>query len=117
VRSAHDCADGGLAVALAEMCIRGNLGAEIRVPAGPADIRLDAALFGESQSRIILAVRPQEVEAVTRIADSQGAPWALIGKVGGDSLRIESPAGAGIIDLPVAEMEPTYEGAIPGLMG
>ncbi|HUT73378.1 MAG TPA: phosphoribosylformylglycinamidine synthase subunit PurL [Armatimonadota bacterium] len=117
VRSAHDCADGGLAVALAEMCIRGNLGAEIRLPAGPADIRLDAALFGESQSRIVLAVRPQEVEAVTRIAESQGAPWALIGKVGGDSLRIESASGAGIIDLPVAEMEPAYEGAIPGLMG
>jgi len=116
VRSAHDCAEGGLAVALAECCIRGGIGAELQLPSSQAHLRLDAALFGESQSRIILSVRAQDVKAVARIAESHGAPWSAIGAVGGKNLRIESAAGLRVIDLPVAEMEQTYEGAIPGLM-
>jgi len=117
VRSAHDCSEGGLAVALAESCIRGSIGAHLRLPAEQAALRPDAALFGESQSRILLSVRPQDVEAVGRLADSQGVPWAVIGEVGGDELRIESPSGAELVNLPMAEMEQSYEGAIPGLMG
>jgi len=116
-RSAHDCSEGGLAVALAESCIRGNIGAHLRLPAEQAALRPDAALFGESQSRILLSVRPQDVEAAGRLADSQGVPWAVIGEVGGDGLRIASPSGAPLVDLPVAEMEQAYEGAIPGMMG
>ncbi|UCH33447.1 MAG: phosphoribosylformylglycinamidine synthase subunit PurL [Armatimonadota bacterium] len=117
VQSAHDCSDGGLAVALAESCIRGNVGAEIRLPEEQADMRLDAALFGESQSRIVLSVRAEDVAAVGRIADAHGAPWSRIGRVAGSALRIETPGGAPIVDLPVAEMEERYEGAIPGYMG
>jgi len=41
----------------------------------------------------------------------------VIGEVGGDELRIESPSGAELVNLPMAEMEQSYEGAIPGLMG
>jgi len=117
VRSAHDCSEGGLAVALAESCIRGGIGAEIKLPPQQSDLRLDAALFGESQSRIILSANPRHVEEIARIAEKHGAPCAVIGETGGDRLRIESSAGAGLIALPVAEMEQAYEGAIPGLMG
>ena len=117
VRSAHDCSDGGLAVALAESCIRGGVGAEVRLPESQAGMRLDAALFGESQSRIVLSVRPENVAAIEQIAVKHGVPCAVIGRVGGDSLRVKSAAGDGVIDLPVAEMEQTYEGAIPSMMG
>jgi phosphoribosylformylglycinamidine (FGAM) synthase-like enzyme len=117
VRSAHDCSEGGLAVALAESCIRGNIGAEVGLPKNQAGLRLDAALFGESQSRIVVSVGPADVDAVARIAASHGAPCSVIGAVGGDNLQIASPAGKKLVDLPVGEMEQMYEGAIPGVMG
>jgi len=116
-RSAHDCAEGGLAVAVAESCIRGGIGAQVRLPESQAAMRPDAALFGESQSRIVLSAAPKDVDAIGRIADSHGAPSAVIGAVGGRSLSVDSPSGARLIDVPVAEMEQRYEGAIPGVMG
>ncbi len=64
VKSAHDCADGGLAVALAECCFKGEAepaGCEIAVE---GDIRKDALLFGESQSRIILSATPEDAEKI-----------------------------------------------------
>ena len=117
VRSAHDCSEGGLAVALAESCIRGNIGAEVRLPENQAGLRLDTALFGESQSRIVLSVRPADVDAVARVAQARGAPWSVIGTVGGGNLWIALPTGEKVVDLPVGEMEQMYEGAIPGVMG
>ncbi len=66
VKSAHDCSEGGLAVALAESCIGGKLGATVELPSGPALDKYPAhaaraaLLFGESQSRIILGSRPRK---------------------------------------------------------
>src|SRR5437773_2652881 len=64
--AAHDCSDGGLAVALAEMCLAGGKGIE----ASGADLglRLDAALFGQAQSRIVIATRPGERGAIDQLA-------------------------------------------------
>jgi len=90
VQSAHDCSDGGLAVALAESCISApqqTLGAMVRLD--PNGLRRDALLFGESQGRVVLSVRPAQVAQVLTIAGQAGVPAAEIGAVGGDRLVIE----------------------------
>jgi phosphoribosylformylglycinamidine synthase len=88
VRSAHDCADGGLAVALAECCVTGPglpLGARL---ATDSDHRPDAQLFAESASRIVLSVRPNDAARVERIAGEYRVPCRRLGEVGGDALAL-----------------------------
>jgi phosphoribosylformylglycinamidine synthase len=89
VNSAHDCSEGGLAVALAECCISNKdkmIGADINKL--NYDMRLDALLFGESQSRIILSCSKDSVEKVRKMALKFKAPFYVIGKTGGRVLRI-----------------------------
>jgi len=97
VRSAHDCSDGGLAVALAECCVTSPsqhlLGAVIRLSL--RGLRLDALLFGESQSRVILSVRPADRDEVLRTAGALHVPAEVIGTVGGDRLTIDVADEAG----------------------
>jgi phosphoribosylformylglycinamidine synthase len=93
VQSAHDCSDGGLAVALAECCVsaRGkSLGAVVRLSG--QTIRRDALLFGESQSRIVLSVRADAVDQVLKAAQAMGVPASKIGTVGGERLTIDVEA-------------------------
>ncbi|MBI3911985.1 MAG: phosphoribosylformylglycinamidine synthase subunit PurL [Armatimonadetes bacterium] len=107
VATAHDCSDGGLAVALTECCIAGGRGAHVRLPHQPNA----AALFGEAPSRILIAVEPDQEAAVIAALAEEGAPFALLGEVGGDRLVIE-----GALDLSVAELETTWESIIPRAM-
>jgi phosphoribosylformylglycinamidine synthase len=76
VRSAHDCSDGGLAVALAESCIGGGIGfrGEFTVTG-----RWDAALFGETQSRIVVSVPEKHVPALERLARQLQVPLVRLG--------------------------------------
>ena len=93
VQSAHDCSDGGLAVALAESCLANpgkRLGAVVRLK--PNGLRRDALLFGESQSRVVLSVSPDRTEAVLRIAREGGVAAEAIGTVGGERLVVEVEA-------------------------
>jgi len=106
-RSAHDCAEGGLAVALAECCVggpEGALGAEVSLPGG---LRPDAILFGEAPSRILLSLDPADREKAERIVRDAGAPFAVIGRVGGERLRVNA-----WIDLPVAEIGAAWRGGL-----
>ncbi len=93
VRSAHDCAEGGLAVALAECCITGprRLGAEVDVPGGA---RLDERLFGEAPSRILLSVAPEERARLEQIVREWAVPVTVLGRVGGDRLTIRVDGAA-----------------------
>jgi phosphoribosylformylglycinamidine synthase len=99
VRSAHDVSDGGLAVALAECCIAGPdkpLGARIELR---EMMRADALLFGESQSRIVVSVKEEDLERLKQIAAQEGAPMQAIGEVGGSRLSIQQ-----LVQLPVEEL-------------
>ncbi len=89
VRSAHDCSEGGLGVALAEACFSpaGSLGAKIDLSAA-SQRRLDEILFNESQSRIVLSTVPENADAVLQLAQERGVPAHRLGRVGGDSLDI-----------------------------
>jgi phosphoribosylformylglycinamidine synthase len=109
VQSAHDCSDGGLSVALAECCISGpdtRRGAVVRLPLDA--LRRDALLFGESQSRVLLSVKPNMVDQVLNHAWDSGIPAMKIGTVGGDRFVIDVEKGQWSegcrIDLPVDQL-------------
>jgi phosphoribosylformylglycinamidine synthase II len=91
VKSAHDCSEGGLAVALAESCFnpQGLLGAEIDLPV--AGISTVQALFNESQSRIVISCAPDDVEKARSILRSKSIPHSLLGQVTNKTLRIKTP--------------------------
>ncbi len=99
VRSAHDCAEGGLAVALGEGCVSGPapVGVEIELPSAAP---LPLLLFGEGPSRIVVAVRAEGERHFERLMGEFAVPWRWIGRVGGDRLVIRA-GGASVIDLSV----------------
>src|SRR5213592_164172 len=88
VKSAHDCSEGGLAVALAECCFNPEklLGAEIDLKAGETPVT--AALFNESQSRIVISVVPADLKKTMTILRASSVPFEQLGKVCRDELRI-----------------------------
>jgi phosphoribosylformylglycinamidine synthase subunit PurL len=110
VKSAHDCSEGGLAVALAEACISGaqKIGAKITVPA--SNQRVDVLLFNESQSRIIVSVAGDGVEALQRQAAQMQVPLIQLGRVGGASLEIETVTGA--LSWPLDQLHETWYSSI-----
>lgn len=111
VASAHDCAEGGLAVALAECCLAGKIGAEIVFP---ENIRPSSILFGESQSRIIITIQKQKIDSILQYLQKSPVPYKVLGSVGGESLSI---AGASWkVRLGLEEMMEKYRGAILCLM-
>ena len=99
LRSAHDCSDGGLATAIAESCILGEVGA--RIDAAIAG-RWDAALFGEAQSRIVVSLAPEKLGDFGDVCKEADAPWAVIGAVGGDSMAVSGLLDVGVEDLAAA---------------
>ncbi len=105
VTACHDCSDGGLAVALAEMCLSGEMG--LAADDAVLGQRLAPALFGEAQSRIVVAARPDQRGALKAIARGLSVPLAYIGRVSGDG-RFRLSA----IDLPLAELRAAHEGGL-----
>ena len=88
LQSAHDCSEGGLAVALAESCFNPDrlFGADIALNAG--DTPAATVLFNESQSRIIISVTPENLDKATAMLRERDVPFQQLGKVGGDELQI-----------------------------
>ena len=110
VRSAHDCSDGGLAIALAESCIthpEREWGIEVELK---EDMRSDALLFGESQSRIIISLPEARIEHLMEIACQFGIKATLLGRVKGDRFQIRGWKFA--LDVDPQKMRDSYDGAI-----
>ena len=105
VRSAHDCAEGGIVVALAESCIAGNLGAQVHVSLNSA-YRTDEMLFGEATGRILVSVSPACVEAWEAYLQNQlGNHWQKIGEVSNTaSLQVFTNSDRAKSDRPVIEV-------------
>jgi phosphoribosylformylglycinamidine synthase subunit PurL len=116
LQSAHDTAEGGLAVCLAECAMGGDdrwgVDAELHDELGAAPL-----LFGEAQGRIVVSCRPEVADTVIAEAGGMGVPAARIGTVGsrGGRFRISTATGAEI-DLPVASLHEVWSTAIPRLM-
>lgn len=112
IQSAHDCAEGGLAVALAESCLSmppsagRPLGVDLRLDA--RDLRVDALLFGETPSRVVVSVKPAHVQEVLETAERYHVPAVEVGVVATDSFKVEvignSPAARGKIEAPVSQL-------------
>ncbi|HWT03569.1 MAG TPA: AIR synthase-related protein, partial [Pyrinomonadaceae bacterium] len=108
LRSAHDCSDGGLGVAVAESCFsslnRGSVGAEIDLT-GTLPTR--ARLFSESPSRIVVSFEEAALGEMEEIAARAGAPLTVLGRTGGDRLVIKAD-GEEAVNLTVAELEAAW---------
>ncbi|MDB6111837.1 MAG: purL, partial [Pedosphaera sp.] len=121
IKSAHDCSEGGLAVALAESCISQQIaretprliGAEIDLSAFTG-LRLDALLFGETQGRIVISVPALQAPKVLAQAKILGVPAFQLGKVGGAALQIK--AGEGTLSLDLSELHDRWWNAIARAM-
>ena len=114
IRSAHDCAEGGLAITVAECCFDTEFGAVVDVHAvetAAPTFRDIATLFGESASRVIVTVNSAQLVELTELAASEGVAVAAIGRVGRGHLRI-SVDGAVAIDEPVERVEQIWSHAI-----
>jgi len=107
IRSAHDVSDGGLAVTLTECCVSGPekaLGVRIELH----DImRPDALLFGESQSRIVVSLKERHLSRLREIAEREGAPMQVIGRVGGSRFTIRS-----LVRLSVGELRSIWSRSV-----
>jgi phosphoribosylformylglycinamidine synthase subunit PurL len=116
IHSAHDCSDGGLAVALAESCFdTEGMGAEVSIPgveiAREAALNTAAALYGESASRVLISVVPEDATAVLEHAAALNVPARLIGQTGGNLLRI-AVAGEMSVDVSIHDAERVWNAAI-----
>ncbi|HET9705724.1 MAG TPA: phosphoribosylformylglycinamidine synthase subunit PurL [Vicinamibacterales bacterium] len=120
VDSAHDCSEGGLAVAIAECTFDtgGRLGAVVNVARADVadDYAVNATLFGESASRIVVSAPRENVDAVLAAAAAADVPAVEIGTTGGDRIQI-SVDGTTVIDTRVAAAEDAWATAIEKKMG
>ncbi|HSP25813.1 MAG TPA: AIR synthase-related protein, partial [Saliniramus sp.] len=109
----HDCSDGGLAVALAEMAMAGRIGAEIAVL--PGGIPAHGALFGEDQARYVLAVPASDAEDILARAKVAGVPALKLGTTGGDALILPGEQAISLTSLRNAHENwlPDYMAAEP----
>ena len=111
LRSAHDPSEGGLAVCAAECAFHSpdRIGCRLELK---SDIRPDALLFGESQSRIVVTVRKGDAASLLGLAAKRGVPASVIGTTGGPDIRIEHN-GRTVVDLSVAEARHIWMNALP----
>ena len=114
VKSAHDCSEGGLAVALAESCFNpaGVLGAEVKLRderSGLAEL-----LFNEAQSRIVISVAPENASEAQQRLQRAGVLSATLGAVGGDALWIR--ANESDLHWPIAELHDLWFNSIARIM-
>jgi phosphoribosylformylglycinamidine synthase subunit PurL len=109
IKSAHDPAEGGIAVALAESCIGLGLGAAVKLP--NLGLRLDEDFFGESGARILVSIDPTNRSVFELYLQSQlAADWLQVGVVDGDRLQITAQEGS--IDLSLAEITTSWSMAL-----
>jgi len=121
--SAHDLSDGGLAIALAECCLRGGRGCQVSVGSvslGPDDAFV--ALFSETAARALVTVRPERAGELIALAAQAGVPVTRIGTVTGSA----SQGGAsedsaldvtGLFEISLDELSRVWRGTLPAIFG
>jgi len=113
LRSAHDLSEGGLAAALAECCLTGPAPVGARIAAA-TPLRADHWLFSEGASRIVVTVKPADLQRLAEMAAEMGAPAVRLGEVGGARLSVElGPAGgarAVVLDVALGELGQAWHG-------
>jgi len=110
LRSAHDCSEGGAAIALAECAIRAGLGVEAALP--ELGGRPELSLFSESASRAVTSCRSGDAAELLALARAHGVPAARIGSTGGDRIRVEPG-----VDVSLAEAHDVWARTLPEALG
>jgi len=110
ISSAHDCSDGGLAITLAECCLAGGVG--FMGQGWQFGGRLDAAFFGEVQSRIIVSVRPGKVKRLEEVAAANRVPVTRLGVVEGKRFVVGK-----YIDLSLEQVESVWRESLGKVLG
>ena len=121
IQSAHDCSDGGLAVALAECCFSPSIGERDLVGANVQldedKLRTDALLFGETPSRVVISASPKDTPNVLSFSKECGLLAADIGQVGGEKLSIRvGRRSKNEVDLPVSRLMERWNNSIEQLL-
>ncbi len=109
VSAVHDVSDGGLLVAIAEMALAGARGVELEQL--PAPLPPHALWFGEDQARYVVAASPDQADAIHKAAAVAKVPLRMLGRVGGDAIRLEGEA-----PLPLAALAVAHEDWLPRFM-
>ncbi len=107
--SAHDCSEGGLAVALAEKCFPKGVGAHVNLASG--GLSPEFALFGEDASRILISCDPTHLARIQQVAQKHAITADVIGETTADKLEI-SIDGKTVISAIITELSDGYEGAL-----
>ena len=116
VSAVHDCSEGGLAVAVAEMALAGRLGAQISLAGVPADgvTDDDGLLFSESLGRFLITVPPTHQSSFEALLADYAVPFGHLGSVTPtNQLTITNANGQAIVDLAVAVLEEAFCGRKP----
>jgi len=108
VDACHDLSDGGLLVALTEMCLGGDMGVTIHLPAGLV-VPAHAFLYGEDQARYLVATGQEEELLAAAVA--AGVPAVQLGYSGGGALTVE-----GVLSIPLADLKNAHETWLPDYM-
>ena len=115
VKSAHDCSEGGLAVALAECCMSNpDLAVGARIDLSPFGGRLDALLFGETQSRVLISAAHENAARISSEANRSGVSVTTLGRTGGSTLSIKTRRGE--LSWEVGRLRDVWWNAIGRLM-
>jgi phosphoribosylformylglycinamidine synthase subunit PurL len=109
VESAHDCSDGGLAVALVESALPCGVGFSVGLPG--QQVAPEFLLFGEDASRVVLSCDPIQLPRIKQVAEEYGVFADVLGETGSDRVEI-SVDGRAVISAGVAELREEYEGAL-----
>src|ERR1700724_3560295 len=109
VESAHDCSDGGLAVALVESALPCGVGLSVRLPG--QQVAPEFLLFGEDASRVVLSCDPIQLPRIQQVAEEYGVFADVLGETGSDRVEI-TENGQPVISASVAELREAYEGAL-----
>jgi phosphoribosylformylglycinamidine synthase len=111
LHSAHDCAEGGIAIAIAESCLLGDIGAWVGIEELGQDAGLNTAaagiLFGESQSRFVISFAREALVRLHELAGRHSVPFRGLGSVGGERVGV-----TGCIDVSLADVRRVHEGAL-----
>ncbi|MCO5323314.1 MAG: phosphoribosylformylglycinamidine synthase subunit PurL [Nocardioidaceae bacterium] len=107
ISSAHDLSDGGLAQALAESCLRNDIGVEVALSGDAFE-----QLFSESASRCLVSVTPEAESKLLELAAAHGVPVAKLGRTHGGALAVAS-----YFEVPLAELRSAWAGTLPQALG
>jgi phosphoribosylformylglycinamidine synthase len=114
VESAHDCADGGLAVALVEASLPAKTGCTVGL--AKSKLELEFLLFGEDAGRVVISCDPAKLSRIQQVAEEFGVFADILGETGGDRVEIAMAASDDddqvVVSASIEELRVAYEGAL-----